>query len=176
MIVLYSPYFLRYKRFHNLFLIWKKTIYMILKIQRFNITFKLFICKYLLILNTFSTVLKIFLFVLFYWLLILDLTYVLILTIFCFKKCNKVGCKLLFNINWKLNTHHTASIKTHLLLRAPERSTHIVLSPSSSQRCTPGGGGGGGGAATGAGAGAAGLAAGNADWIRAVLVHSAWRL
>lgn len=67
--------------------------------------------------------------------------------------------------------HHT-----HLSVRAAARSTYMVLSPSSSYRCAPGGGGGGGGAATGAGAGVAGLAAGKADWIRAVLVHSAWRL
>ena len=66
--------------------------------------------------------------------------------------------------------------QAHLSGRAAPWPTYMVLSPSSSYRCAPGGGGGGGGVATGAGAGAAGLAAGNADWIRAVLVHSAWRL
>ena len=51
-----------------------------------------------------------------------------------------------------------------------------ILVESELHRVRSRGGGGGGGMATGVGAGAAGLAAGRADWIRAVLVHSAWRL
>lgn len=53
---------------------------------------------------------------------------------FMFKKVIiKIGYKQYFHIKLKFNTHHTASIKTHLFLKGPERSTYIVLSPSSSR-------------------------------------------